>query len=90
MPRQALRGCLNRLGGHEEAPALLALADAHELVLPAAHDRVVVLRGEVAHEVTPAGLCCFQLLSQARLELHRSMALSRPHDTSQMMLLDLS
>ena len=67
---------LDRLGGQEQAPALLALAHAYKLVLPPAHNRVVVLRGEVAQEVITAGPCCFQLLPQARLKLHHSMALS--------------
>lgn len=83
MPRRAvqqcLEGCLDRLGGQEEAPALLALADAHELVLPPAHDRIVVLCGKVAHKFVAAGLRYFQLLPQARLKLHGSTcAVRRP------------
>lgn len=45
---------LNRLGRPEETPALLALADAHQLVLPAAYYSLVVILTELAHEILPA------------------------------------
>lgn len=45
---------LNRLGRPEETPALLALADAHQLVLPAAYHSLVVILAELAHEILAA------------------------------------
>ena len=69
MSHNTCNHCLQRLARPEQAPALLALADAHHLVLPATHDGVIVALAELGHEGLTAGLGLRQLLPERRLKL---------------------
>ena len=57
------------LHGSEEAPTLLACGSSGQLVLPAGHGLLKVLRAELPLEVSLVRLRCMQLPLEARLEL---------------------
>ena len=68
--------CSERLARPEQAPALLALADALNLVMPAAHDGVVIALAELSNKGIAGGLSLRQLLLERCLKLQQSRSVS--------------
>ena len=60
------------LDSREEAPLLFAVSNAHQLVLPAAHDGIVILLRKLSDEVCTALLSDLQLLLQRGLKLQQA------------------